>query len=134
MPTMTSTKPYFLRAVYEWIVDNNCTPHLLVETSTGGCVVPQQHVKDGVIVLNVSPTAVRNFVIGNELVSFGARFGGVAQEVSVPITCVRAIYGKENGQGLAFDEEAGAPDAAPNSPTDGQPKVEKKSPRLTIVK
>ncbi|MSR13092.1 MAG: ClpXP protease specificity-enhancing factor [Gammaproteobacteria bacterium] len=141
---MTTTKPYFLRAVYEWIIDNNCTPHALVDTSLGSCTVPQQFVKDGVIVLNISPSAVRDFSITSEYVSFGARFSGVAQEVFVPVRCVRALYAKENGQGLAFDDspELGAttPPETPVSPTpevatqrsDGTRRP--KSPQLTIVK
>ncbi len=136
-PTMTTTKPYFLRAVYDWIVDNNCTPHLVADTTAGGCVVPQQFVKDGVIVLNISPTAVRDFAITSDHVSFSARFGGVAQEVFVPVPCVRALYAKENGQGLAiedaaeFAEESGAP-----APSESSEEVKKgrKPPRLTIVK
>lgn len=137
---MTSTKPYFLRATYDWIVDNNCTPHLMVDASAGRCVVPRQFVKDGVIVLNVSPSAVRNFLIGSELVSFNARFGGVAQDISVPVGCVRAIYAKENGQGLAFEEanETASIDETVASPQSGDQKNSdseaRKPPKLTIVK
>jgi len=140
MFTMTPTKPYFLRATYDWIVDNNCTPHLMVNASSGQCVVPQQFVKDGVIVLNVSPSAVRNFLIGSELVSFNARFGGVAQDISVPVGCVRAIYAKENGQGLAF-EEANEIASINETVADSQFGDQKdsldkarKPPKLTIVK
>lgn len=137
---MTSTKPYFLRATYDWIVDNNCTPHLMVDATSRQCVVPQQFVKDGVIVLNVSPTAVRNFLIGSDLVSFNARFGGVAQDVAVPVTSVRAIYAKENGQGLAFEEaneQAVSRESEPSSQSNDQRDNDRKArkpPQLTIVK
>jgi stringent starvation protein B len=144
---MNSTKPYFLRAIYDWIVDNNCTPHILVDTKLGACTVPKQHVKDGVIVLNVSPNAVRDFAITAEYISFNARFGGVAQEVFVPVLCARAIYAKENGQGLAFEDgveqssssavttQEGAGISEQTSPEEPPDKPKgRKPPQLTVVK
>jgi stringent starvation protein B len=135
---VTPTKPYFVRAVYDWIVDNNCTPHVLVDVRDKRCSVPQQFVKNGVIVLNVAPGAVRSLQLGNEIVTFGARFGGVPYEISFPISSVRAIYARENGQGLAFDDEEAAsthaaPEADTRSAADEAAPV-RRAPHLTVVK
>ncbi len=102
---MTSNRPYLLRAVYEWLVDNDCTPHLVVGADEPGVVVPQPYAKDGQIVLNVSPTAAQGLQLGNELVSFNARFGGAPMQVSFPPSAVRGIYARENGQGMLFPPE-----------------------------
>lgn len=125
---MTSTRPYLLRAMHEWIVDNGMTPHLLVDATVDGVAVPPQHVEDGSIVLNAGPTAVRDLELGNEWVSFSARFAGVAQEIFVPIAAVQAVYARENGQGMFFGEpQAGA--AAPQAshqdeaPVDSPPRA-----------
>ncbi len=132
---MTSTKPYLIRALFEWIVDNSFTPHLLVDARDERCVVPRQFVKDGSIVLNISQSATNGLVMGQDTVSFGARFGGVAYSITVPVAAVRAIYARENGRGLAFEDEpelantesASSPPAADKPPT-------KRAPTLTIVK
>jgi len=102
---MTSSKPYLIRALYDWIVDNGCTPHLLVETKDARVRVPIQYVKDGSIVLNIAPGAVRDLVLGNDAISFNARFGGVAHEVYFPVSAARMIYARENGQGMSLPEE-----------------------------
>jgi stringent starvation protein B len=96
-------QPYFLRALYEWCVDSGYTPHISVRVD-GRCKVPAAFVRDGEIVLNVGPNAVRNLNIDNELVAFSARFSGVAQEVHVPIDAVLAIYARETGEGMAFQK------------------------------
>ncbi len=98
----TSTKPYLLRAIYEWCTDNGYTPYLaaMVDASTR---VPREFVKNGEIVLNISFSATSSLKMDNEFVSFHARFGGVAREISVPVQNVLAIYARENGQGMAFD-------------------------------
>lgn len=134
---MTSTRPYLIRALYEWLVDNQCTPHLLVEVSDDQVRVPRQFVKKGVIVLNVSPTAVKHLVLGNERISFSARFGGASHAIDVPVNAVQAIYGRENGQGIFLGENTDAVgQAAPAG--DGSPIIEtgatSKPPHLTIVK
>jgi stringent starvation protein B len=98
-----SQQPYFLRALYEWCVDNGYTPHVTVRVD-GRCKVPVAYVKDGQIVLNVGPSAVRGLLMDNEWLGFSARFGGVAQEVSVPVENVLAIYAKETGEGMAFSQ------------------------------
>ncbi len=102
---MTSSRPYIMRALYEWIVDNNCTPYVLVDAATENVMVPEQYVKDDQIVLNISPDAVVDLLISNESMVFNGRFGGVATDVHVPITAVIGIYARENGQGMVFDPE-----------------------------
>jgi stringent starvation protein B len=101
-----STKPYLLRALYEWCVDNGYTPYLsvIVDSATR---VPMEYVRDGEIVLNVGPLATSRMAMGNETIECTARFGGVARELSIPITAVAAIYARENGQGMSF--ETGTP-------------------------
>lgn len=96
-------QPYFLRALYEWCVDNGYTPHVSVKVD-GTCKVPVAYVKDGQIVLNIGPSAVRGLLMDNEWLSFSARFGGVAQEISVPVQNVLAIYARETGEGMAFNQ------------------------------
>jgi len=115
---MTSNRPYLLRALYEWLVDNNCTPHLVVFAHAEGVSVPQQYVnKDGQIILNVAPSAVKDLFIANEAVSFSARFSGVVNNIYVPCGAVLGIYGRENGQGMMFElETAPTPSAPPESP------------------
>jgi len=101
------TKPYLLRALYEWCVDNGYTPHLAVKVDSR-TQVPQEYVKNGEITLNISPNAVHKLQLGNELVEFSARFGGVARQISVPITGVYALYARETGHGMTFDVEGHA--------------------------
>ena len=123
-----------MRALYEWIVDNDCTPYLLVDASVKGVDVPEQYVKDGQIVLNISPSAVIDLHIANEAVSFNGRFGGVATDISVPVAAVVGIYARENGQGMVFEPEESAdgpepPDDEPPPPPKGDVR-----PALKIVK
>ena len=96
---MNSSRPYIIRAIYEWIVDNGCTPHLLVDVDHDGIDVPQSYVTDGQIVLNISPNAVVGLEMGNDLILFNGRFGGVATDIVVPIGAILGIYARENGQG-----------------------------------
>jgi stringent starvation protein B len=136
---MTPTKPYFIRALYDWIVDNACTPYLLVNTADSRCVVPTQFIRDGAIVLNLAPAAVKGLELGGEFIMFSARFSGVSQEITVPIGAVRAIYAKENGRGLAFEDEAVEtaevlPDTPPTEMRSSTEPKTKSPPRLTIVK
>jgi stringent starvation protein B len=97
-----STKPYLLRALFEWCVDNGYTPHMAVKVDSR-TQVPAEYVKNGEITLNISPAAVHKFQLGNELVEFSARFGGVARQISVPVTNVYALYARETGHGMTFD-------------------------------
>jgi stringent starvation protein B len=123
---MTSSRLYLVRALYEWIVDNDCTPHLLVNAEFPNVQVPPGYATEGQIVLNVSPSAVRHLSLGNDAVSFEGRFGGVAHNLFVPAAAVMAIYARENGQGMVFEAEPVMPgdtvSAAPKpSPDDGGP-------------
>ncbi len=104
---MTSHRPYLLRALYEWIVDNGMTPHLLVDATRPGVRVPAHTVKEGRVVLNVAERAVARLAMDNEAVSFTARFGGVSHPVQVPIAAVLAIYARETGQGMALPDDQG---------------------------
>ena len=92
-----------VRALYEWILDNNCTPYILVNAHETGVEVPQNFVKDGQIVLNISPVAVQGLLVANEGLEFHGRFGGIPMRVFVPIVAIMGIYAKENGQGMIFE-------------------------------
>lgn len=115
---MTSNRPYLIRAIYQWIYeDNNLTPHILVDATYDGVRVPQKHVRDGQIVLNIAPAAIHDLHLGNDWIEFSARFNGVACLVLVPVGAVLAIYARENGQGMAFNtEEVSDHHSAPPTP------------------
>ena len=133
--TMTSSRPYLVRALYEWILDNGLTPYLLVDATVPGAVVPRDFVQDGKIVLNISPSAVRDLELGNDQIHFNARFRGVAQDVFVPVGAVLAIYARENGHGMVFAEE-GDTTPPPSGPTRGGGEEKKGGdrPHLRVVK
>ncbi|MFM2482944.1 ClpXP protease specificity-enhancing factor [Celerinatantimonas sp. YJH-8] len=105
MSDMTPNRPYLLRAFYDWLLDNQLTPHLVVDATRPDVEVPQQFVQNGQIVLNISPTAVGQFQMGMDDVSFNARFSGVPHQVYVPMSAVLAIYARENGAGTMFEPE-----------------------------
>ena len=102
---MNSSRPYVIEALISWIVDNGCTPHVVIDTNVTGCQAPLEFAKNGKLTLNVSGTAVRNFHLNQECLSFDARFGGRSQHVNVPTGAVIGVYAKENGEGLAFPTE-----------------------------
>ena len=102
---MKPRRPYLLRALYEWIVDCDEVPNILVDTEVEGVVVPTEYVQDGQIVLNISPSAVRDLSLGNEFVMCSGRFAGRSFEITLPIESIRAIYCRDSGQGLAFEDE-----------------------------
>ena len=102
------TKPYLLRALYEWCVDNGYTPHLAVKVDSRS-QVPSEYVRNGEITLNVSPSAVHKLQMGNDLIEFSARFAGVARQISVPVAGVYALYARETGQGMTFEVDAAKP-------------------------
>lgn len=106
-PEATSTRPYLLRALFEWCTDNGFTPHIAVRVDRT-VQVPMEFVRNGEIVLNISYDATSGLLIGNEYVEFKARFGGKPREIMVPVTNVMAIYARETGQGMAFPPEEGA--------------------------
>lgn len=107
--TMTSNRPYLIRAIYDWIVDNNLTPHILVNAHYPEIQVPQAYVQDGKIVLNVSPQACRGLHLENDRIVFTARFSGVVHQIFIVPAAVLAIYAKENGRGMEFGEEYNEP-------------------------
>lgn len=119
-PEMSSNRPYLIRAINEWIIDNGLTPHLLVLADHPGVVVPSQYVEDGKIVLNLSPVAIRGLQVENDQITFSGRFGGTPMNVVVPMSQAAAIYARENGKGMVFapDEEGGTPDN-PTKPSGG---------------
>ena len=132
---MTSNRPYLLRALYEWIGDNDMTPHVLVDASQDGVQVPKAAVKDGRVVLNIAARAVAGLDMGNRELRFKARFGGVSQQVVVPMAAILAIYAQETGQGMMLPEDGSAlasdaPGDAPDPPEDGP----KRGGHLRVVK
>lgn len=117
---MSSTKPYLLRAIFEWAEDNNFTPQVLVNSEVEGVEVPQAHIVDGQIVLNIGSSAVRLHVMDNECLSFSARFSGVEHDIYLPMHSIMAIFARENSQGIFFEEIGqGEPDPStdPDDPT-----------------
>jgi stringent starvation protein B len=134
---MNSSRPYLIRALYEWIVDNDCTPHLLVNADFPKVQVPAGYASDGQIVLNASPSAVRHLHMDNEAVSFEGRFGGVAHTLYLPCSAILAIYARENGQGMVFDLEPQVSDSGRGPEDDGpdtEPPRPSGRPSLKVVK
>lgn len=136
---MTSSRPYLLRAIYEWIVDNGFTPYLLVDAMADDVLVPQQYVNNGKIILNISPDAVQNLSLGGDEVSFNARFDGKPMSVQAPIAATLAIYAKENGRGMVFTDDDETPtdpdsDGTTTASDTAQKKSRKSGPSLRIVK
>ncbi len=127
---MTSSRPYMVRALYEWIIDNDMTPYLLVDATIVGVQVPHQFIEEGKIVLNISPSATEAMILGNQLIEFSARFSGAEQIVSVPTEAVLAIYARENGQGMLFADESDQD----MPPPDGEPPSPSNKPQLRVVK
>ena len=132
---MTSSRPYLLRALYDWIVDNGLTPHLVANAEHEGVTVPRDAVEDGRIVLNIAPAAVSGLDLGNDWILFSARFGGRPMSVNIPVTAVQAIYAKENGQGMVFNqvEDDSLPPDSPSVPPPTPPRPNKRS-HLKVVK
>jgi len=128
--SMTSNKPYLVRALNDWILDNQLTPYLLVDASIKGVEVPEQHIKDGKIILNILPSAVQEIAFENEWIYFSARFGGQPFMINIPISAVLAIYAKENGRGMMFAEE----EALAVETAEVEQKGSSKKPVLTVIK
>ncbi|MDX2165365.1 MAG: ClpXP protease specificity-enhancing factor [Gammaproteobacteria bacterium] len=127
---MTPNKPYILRALYEWIADNNMIPHINVDATRQNLKIPQQFVKDGQITLNLSTTAVHNLQMTNFAVTFGARFSGTPMQVYIPIGAISAIYARETGEGMMFDTY----DSDGDDDGNGSPPAADGKPILKIVK
>ena len=129
--SMTSNRPYLLRAMYDWISDNGLTPYILVDAAAPGVQVPKSAIKDGRVVLNVAARAVTQLELGQERVSFVARFSGVSQSVEVPMASLLAIYAHENGQGMMFPAENQPPPTAGPTADDASGK---KGSHLRVIK
>lgn len=133
---MTPSRPYLIRALYDWIIDNNTTPYIVLD-ATRGALVPQEYVEDGRIVLNIATQAVQALQLGNEAVEFKARFAGKVRQVHAPISAVLAIYARENGRGMVFtDDDLGDAAGDDEGGPDGQPPTTPKrdKPNLKLVK
>ncbi len=131
---MTSSRPYLVRAMYQWIADNGMTPHLLVDASVDGVQVPAEHVQSGKIILNIAPMAISGLVLGDDEITFSAKFSGRSMSLYVPVEAVLAVYAKENGQGMMFSEDDGAVSSS-DSDDDPEPDPDKpKRPSLRVVK
>ena len=138
-PPLTSRRPYLIRAMHEWMTDNGQTPHLVIDAAVDGVVVPRQYVRDGKIVLNASYEATTGLLFKNDWIGFGARFGGVAFEIRVPVLAVMGIYARETGQGMIFsDDDADPPTEPPPPDGPGKPtgtdEPPPKRPQLKVVK
>ena len=131
--SMSSSRPYLIRAIYDWIVDNGLTPYLLVDARYKGVVVPLEFVDEGKIVLNVAPSAVEMLQMGNDRISFQARFSGAPRRIDFPAAAALAIYARENGQGMMFgdSEEAAEEGLSPEVETAPKPAGR---PHLKVVK
>ena len=119
----TSKRPYLIRAMHEWMSDNNLTPHLVVDAEYPEVVVPREHVSDGKLILNASHLATRDLTLGNDWIEFEARFGGKPHRLSIPVTAVLGIYARETGQGMIFTEEEPEQDPPDGGPPAGKPQL-----------
>ena len=138
---MKPRRPYLLRALHEWITDSGDTPHIVVDAADESVMVPREYAKDGKIVLNVSYSAAQGLKLGNDFVSFDARFGGTSRSVSVPLKSVLGIYSRETGQGMIFPDGDADPDpedqtpAPPSSPVTASDAAAKdKRSRFKVIK
>ena len=127
----TSRRPYLVRAMHEWMTANNQTPHLVVDAAIAGAELPKAYVRDGRITLNVSWQATQGLKLGNDWIEFSARFGGVPQQVRVPVAAVLGIYARETGQGMLFQDDGEPP--TPTPPAAG-PEDTGSRPKLRVVK
>jgi len=143
----TLQRPYLLRAMHEWMTDNDLTPHIVIDIGAAQTPLPVEYAKDGKLVINVSYSATQNLLISNESASFDARFGGVSRHLEVPIQAIVGIYARESGQGMIFSSESGPldeanrPEESTQSETEsetrkdsGNKKSERSRPTLKIIK
>ena len=126
---MTSSKPYLVRALYQWILDNDNTPYILVDTASDQVLIPPGIANDAKVVLNLAPAAIQDLEMANDHVSFSARFNGVAEQIYVPVVSLLAIYARENGEGMMFPAEEDEADAENEAPTPSP-----KTPTLKVIK
>ncbi len=134
MAEILTKRPYLIRAIFDWALDNGLTPQVLVNTKIAGVKIPAGHAPEGKITLNIHPQAVQGLELGKEWIMFSARFGGRPFGIEIPVTAVMAIFARENGQGFVFQEEAGSvPPDSPEPPPSTTPSS-RKGPALKIVK
>lgn len=140
---MTSSRPYLIRAMYQWIADNGMTPHLLIDAEQDDVIVPAEHIQNGKIILNIAPMAISSLVLGDDEITFSARFSGQSMGIFIPVGAVLAIYAKENGQGMMFTDDDNAVSAddgdghGDGEPTSGKPSKSSSKqgrPKLKVVK
>lgn len=131
---MTSSRPYLIRALYEWINDNKLTPYILVNTNSPNVYVPKEFINDGRIVLNIAPEAIGNLLINNTELEFYASFSGVSRHISAPIEAILGIYARENGEGMFFGNEPGGDTPPDNSKFSINKNQTSKKPVLKVVK
>ena len=129
---LSSHRPYLIRAIREWAIDNHLTPQLLVDAELDGVEVPAVYVEEGQIVLNISPQAVDHLEMGNEYISFSARFRGVSRSVLVPVDAVLAVFDRESRQGMSFPSVPELGDDAPAAKSE-KPAAPRKKPNLKLV-
>jgi stringent starvation protein B len=134
MSSHSSTRPYLIRAIHQWAVDNNLTPHILVDVSIAGVKVPAGYARDGRVTLNTHPQAVKNLELGNEWLLFSARFAGSSVTVEIPVAAVLAVYVRETGRGIFFQGEDEITTASDEHPPPDKPSPQQKGPRLKVVK
>ncbi len=120
--------------MYQWIVDNGMTPHLLVNADVDNCMVPAAHINDGKIVLNIAPMAVQSLMLGDEEITFSARFGGQAESILVPVPAILAVYARENGPGMMFSDDDQPASSSEKSDDGSEPDPDKPRPNLRVVK
>lgn len=134
---MLPRKPYFLRAMHQWIVDSGSTPYMVVDVNAADVEIPPGYAQDGKLVLNISYEATSSLDLGADCVEFDARFGGVSRHVRVPMAAILAVYAHESGQGMLFDAEGEPQDGVPGGttpPSGDQPKPTGKKPTLKVIK
>ena len=143
MSQMTSSRPYLIRAMYQWIADNGMTPHLLIDAEQDDVIVPAEHIQNGKIILNIAPMAISSLVLGDDEITFSARFSGQSMGIYIPVGAVLAIYAKENGQGMMFTDDDSAVSAddgdgdGNGEPASGKPGKggnKQRRPNLKVVK
>lgn len=131
MAETTSKRPYLIRAMHEWMTDNDLTPYVVLDAGSDNLQVPEQYISDDKLVLNISYSATRNLVLGDDSISFEARFDGVSRHVDVPSPAVVGIYAHETGQGMIFSEDDATPPPDTDGPSDGRAADR---PTLKVVK
>lgn len=130
---LSPRRPYLLRAFYEWLLDNQLTPHLVVDVTLPGVRVPMEYARDGQIVLNIAPRAVGNLELGNDEVRFNARFGGVPRQVEVPMAAVLAVYARENGAGTMFEPETAYDEELVSLNDDGEMSEQENETVMSVI-